>query len=248
MCRYCLAILIILAAACRGDVRNDDLNMPDTNAAVTTKHVPNSIDHILLIVNDLDSGMNQFERMTGVKPQVGGAHPGRGTQNALVSLGDAMYVEIIAPNPDDVAGEAAAAQAAPYDSLTPISWAIRSEDLDALVARLRQNGVATGPITPGSRVRPSGAKLEWRTLMLAEAAQPFAPFFIQWGAFSQHPATTSPMGCTLRDLRFEHPAPDELRSMFSALGIETIVEQGPRPRMQIELACPRGMVTFPSND
>lgn len=242
-----LTICLMAVAACRGDVPNDELSMKDTNAAVTMQHVPASIDHVLLIVNDLDAGMDQFERLTGVQPQVGGVHPGRGTQNALVSLGDAVYLEIIAPNTDDSSGEAAAAQAAPYDSLTPFDWAIRSEDLDALAARLRENDVAVGRITPGSRVRPSGAKLEWRTLTLDDSAHPFAPFFIQWAAFSQHPATTSPMGCTLRDLRFDHPAPDELRAMFTALGIDAIVEQGSQPRMRIELACPRGTVSFPSN-
>jgi hypothetical protein len=53
------------------------------------------IDHILLGIDDLDRGMDLFEQRSGVRPVQGGKHPG-GTHNALVSLGDGTYLEIIA--------------------------------------------------------------------------------------------------------------------------------------------------------
>lgn len=53
-------------------------------------------DHLILGIRDLDEGIRLFYEQTGVRPVVGGAHPGRGTQNALASLGAGVYVEIVA--------------------------------------------------------------------------------------------------------------------------------------------------------
>lgn len=247
--RQALLALLLGIIACTGDSgRSDSALIRSVDSSNTTVHVPDSIDHVLLVINDLQKGIAEFEERTGVRPQFGGAHPGRGTQNALVSLGDARYLEILAPNPDDSAGAAMAARAAPFETLTPYDWALRSEDLAALSERLRANGFDVPPPVPGSRLRPGGAKLEWRTLTLPDSTHPFVPFYIQWAAFSQHPATTSPRGCTLRDLRFEAPQPDEVQQLFARLGIEAVVEQGPAPRMRLVLSCPKGEVHFPSSD
>ena len=55
------------------------------------------LDHLILGINDLQHGIAVFNRLTGVTPRPGGEHPGRGTHNALVSLGDGRYLEIVAP-------------------------------------------------------------------------------------------------------------------------------------------------------
>ena len=58
---------------------------------------PSLLDHVIIGCNDLDAGIRFVQERTGVRAVPGGVHPDRGTSNALLSLGDRQYLEIMAP-------------------------------------------------------------------------------------------------------------------------------------------------------
>jgi hypothetical protein len=202
-----------------------------------------AIDHLILAIKDLDAGIRQFTALTGVVAERGGEHPGRGTENALASLGDDRYVEIMAP----LRGASAPAPI-PFERLTPAGWALRVTDLSAVMARLEAAGIETVGPTAGSRRRPDGSMLTWRTATVTGEGFELAPFLIEWDDSVTHPSETSPVGCRLEGVSLFDPEPEHLRRLFVALGYRPDLRRGDRA-MRATLEGLDGRVTFePSPD
>jgi len=197
------------------------------------------VDHVVLGISDLDRGIRELESLTGVRAVYGGEHPDRGTHNALVSLGADTYVEIIAPRAGAVVS-ADLANLAKLEHLTPVGWAV-----GASRAQVERSGVEATAPRAGSRRQPSGNVLHWETF---ELAQPLdnAPFFIRWRDAAQHPAKTSPGGCSLGGIGFDDPKADELTRVIRALGFEFPVASGPAA-MRVTLQCGTRTVRLPAN-
>jgi len=169
--------------------------------------VPPMLDHILLGCNDLQRGISFVEQHTGVRAAFGGVHPGRGTQNALLSLGTRRYLEIIAPDTQQTNSSSELnVELKKLSEPRLVGWAAHPGDVQVLAADLARAGVAAEGPTPGSRKRPEGSVLHWKTLNLKDDANGLLPFFIEWSADSPHPSADAPSGCQL--LRFELLTPD----------------------------------------
>jgi hypothetical protein len=205
------------------------------------------VDHLMLGASDLDAGIAWVERLTGVRATSGGAHPGRGTRNALLSLGRGQYLEIIAPDPAQV----------PEDVLEKlresgeprlVGWAAAAVDIDALARKLRDAGFQTSGAREGSRATPDGRVLEWRTLSVSSAFRRDSvdpvPFFIEWGAGTMHPSQDSARGCELTALEFEHPEAEQVRRVLQRLGIDATVKTSARVRLTATLKTPKGIVSL----
>lgn len=201
------------------------------------------VDHVILGINDLQKGIEELESRTGVRAEFGGAHPGRGTQNALISLGEHHYLEILAPNPKEK-GDERTAELRKLTTLTPIGWAARANDIPAMQRLLRDHGAQTGEIRPGARKRPDGTRLAWKTLEYTSPASPLLPFFIEWDHATAHPSATSPQGCRLAGLFLEDPNPTPLRDALRAAGVGVEVREGKESRIHLSLACAKGTVDF----
>src|SRR5262245_27047629 len=147
------------------------------------------IDHVILGVTDLAQGIREFEAMTGVPPRLGGRHPGRDTQNALATLGDGRYVEILAPA-DPAAGSTDRRVRLNYRNLTFPGWALQTRSIETAVARVRDAGVDISDPLPGSRRTPENTLLEWKTAVTRGRGLELAPFLIRWSPDTVHPSAT----------------------------------------------------------
>jgi len=201
------------------------------------------IDHLVYATPDLTAGVKQIEGLLGIQATPGGQHPGEGTRNALVALGPTSYLEIIGPDPDQP--KPPGPRKFEIDDLKAprlVTWAAKGTSLTQLVAEARRRGVPVGDVIPGSRRTPTGVLLSWHiTNQRAFVANGLVPFFIDWGD-TPHPARSAAAGATLIALRAEHPDPDTVQRMLSALGIELPVVKGAKPSLVATITGPRGRV------
>jgi hypothetical protein len=210
----------------------------------TPKEAAVVIDHLILGIDDLERGIADFERLTGVRAVFGGVHPGRGTQNALTSLGEGRYIEIIAPDPKQSVESPMVSGLKTLKTLTAVGWALGTTDLFALQARLLGREIQHSAIMPGSRALPDGSRLQWSTFGVTQPAHQWLPFFIRWTDPAKQPSLTSPGGCTLESVQIEDPRPDPVAHVLNTVGVKVPVKQSDRSAMTIVLRCPKGRVTF----
>jgi hypothetical protein len=206
--------------------------------------VPAMLDHLLLGCSDLDQGIAFVESHTGVRPAIGGVHPGRGTRNALLSLGQLHYLEVIAPDPAQTATPTTRAELPAMlkrlTSPTLVDWAVHTSDIVGVADRLRKAGITFQGPSAGSRARPDGKMLHWQTLNLDNDREGLLPFFIQWGADSVHPSVDAPAGCKLESFAVVSPESALLSSEFQKLGIDVQVASGNSARLRAIIAEPKG--------
>lgn len=202
-----------------------------------------AVDHLVYATPDLQVGIERVERMLGVRATPGGQHPGRGTRNALLSLGPGTYLEIIGPDPE----QPTPAQARPFgiDDLEEprlVTWAARGKELEQLASEADRRGVKLGEVISGSRQRGDGVLLSWRyTDPRTVVAAGIVPFFIDWGK-TPHPAATAAQGASLIGLRAEHPDPKQVQEALSRLGLDLRVQRGSRAALIATVSGTRGRV------
>lgn len=207
--------------------------------ALAKEGAPTMLDHMLLGCGDLDRGIAFVEKHTGVRAAFGGVHPGRGTRNALLSLGEPSrdelsprrYLEIIAPDPQ----QAGVPDRLGLQKLTEprlVGWAAHPGDLNQFASRLRDAGLVFDGPTPGSRQSPDGRLLQWKTLNLKDDHTGLLPFFIEWSVNSPHPSVAAPRGCHLDQFELLTPDADTLSRTVKQLGLLVAVSKADRPQLR----------------
>jgi hypothetical protein len=206
------------------------------------------VDHLVYAATTLAQGIDYFAELTGIGAQPGGKHAGMGTHNALVRLGERLYLEIIAIDP----AAPAPARKRWFDlddgdlradllgRPRLVHWVARTADLERAVAAC---GYAPGAILPFAR-----GDYRWRITVPDDGRRPargVLPTLIQWE--SKHPADALPdSGATLAQLAATHPDPNPIRRSLERLGLADAmhVTFDRVARLAAMIRTPRGLVTL----
>lgn len=136
-----------------------------------------AIDHVILMVDDLDRAAEEMLQRHGLASSPGGSHPGHGTGNRIIPLG-ASYLELMAVvDPAEAEGSPLGRFVLEHASSepAPTSLCLRTDDVGPMAAVLGEEPL------PMSRVTPDGRTLSWLLAGLSGMLGPGRlPFFIEW--------------------------------------------------------------------
>ena len=189
------------------------------------------VDHVIYAVDDLETAGQTFYEEFGLASVEGGRHPGWGTANRIVPLGNA-YLELVAVVDSDEASTSdfgRAVSTAIATSRHLVGWVVATDDLEAVAKRLGLE------VSRGSRTRPDGATLSWQLAGLASSLEAGAlPLFIEWGGANElHPGKAQvDHGLIPRGIAWVEVAADEqsLRSWLGDFDFDLRIVDGP-PRL-----------------
>jgi hypothetical protein len=147
-----------------------------------------AVDHVLVVVSDLDAAGERFYEEYGLASVPGGRHAGHGTANRIVPLSDS-YLELMAVVDHD---EAASNPLALWverklDEVgeAPVGLCLRTDDIEAVARRTGHRPLSM------ARTRPDGVELSWHLVGVDATVSDGLPFFIQWHVDEHdHPART----------------------------------------------------------
>jgi hypothetical protein len=194
------------------------------------------LDHLTIIAPSLEQGVAHVRRQLGVEMQPGGQHPEMGTHNYLLRLGDDIFLEVIAIDPDAPPprrvrwfglndADTIERVWARDDCLN--GWVARTNDLAALLDR---HGHLLGRSTSVSR-----GDRNWQFSVTDDGRLPAAgaaPAAIDWGDRGSPASQMSDLGCRLESFTVEHPDPAWLRQLYADLEIvdPPVIQQAERLR------------------
>jgi hypothetical protein len=182
-----------------------------------------TLDHLVIVAETLEQGVDHCARILGVRPHKGGEHVRTGTHNHLLLLGNETYLEVIAINP--------AAKTPTYPRWFGMDYPPRRPQADnapylaTFVARTNDIGMAASALPELGPVRDmQRGDLSWQITIpdngeLIEEGT--VPTLIQWQE-GVHPTRAMPdSGCHLIRLEVHHPQPQKLQARWDRIGLHT---------------------------
>lgn len=218
------------------------INVKDTSEARTPTRA--ALDHLTVAALTLEQGVEHVRQCLGVVVPAGGKHPLMGTHNCLMRLGEAVFLEIIAPDP------AATPERARWFALDDpgmrarlnrsprlISWVVRVPDLKAALGGIDRSAGEAVPLTRG--------ELSWLISVPHDGSMPFDgafPTLIEWPP-GPHPASDmADLGCRLEHLAIGHPDSAGLTAALGPLfGDDCVtITSSPSARLRATIRTPDG--------
>ena len=124
-----------------------------------------TLDHVILAVQNLETATRQYARLLGRSPSWRGSHPHQGTANTLFRL-ENTYLELLSPEGAGAVGRAVESFLDTRgDGL--VGLAFGTNDADTCRSWLLDRGLSPGPVEKGlGRDLESGAFRAWRRVPL----------------------------------------------------------------------------------
>lgn len=229
------------------------------------------IDHLVVVAQTLELGVQWCEATLGITPGPGGEHEQFGTHNRLFKIATPAnplaYFEIIAINPD--AKKPAIATAKRWFDMDDatlreavatgprfVHFVVNTSDIQAARNALKAQGIDRGPAVPAKRHSRRGL-LQWQITVREDGQRLFngaLPSLIQWGKpdaaepLRLHPRNSLPRsGVTLQSIAVSHPTAVKLQAAYEAIGLAGIaVATGPA-NISATLHTPKGIVELHSH-
>jgi hypothetical protein len=209
----------------------------DSNMAATR------IDHLTITAPTLEAGAAFVSQALGYAPQTGGEHPRMATHNLLLRLGDALFLEVIAPNPNAAPPERPrwfGLDTLHADSPATLStWVVSTGDIRSAAAASTE---PLGIVEPMSR----GARNWLITIPLdgSVGMDGVAPALIEWDD-KPHPASgLIDHGLSRVKLEIFHPEPSRVAALLRSIGLtDGVVEchYAETPRLSAHIQTPHGI-------
>lgn len=208
---------------------------------------PMRLDHLMWGAASLEEGIAVANELFGVRAAVGGSHAGLGTCNALLSLGDEIYLEIIAPDPEQQVDSTFVTNLKALAAPGLVTFAVGSGALSATAALAQQSGLTVIGPQATQRRTPAGDMLAWELLYFT--GHDFAglmPFAIDW-LETPSPALSAPSAGQLVSIQVHSPDAETLAARYAALQIDVAVVAAEHPGITATIAGAGGSVTLSSS-
>ncbi len=214
----------------------------------------NRIDHIVIAADSLAQGVDYVRKTFGVDIPRGGFHKTMGTHNHLMQLGDEVYLELIAIDPQAEAPRHprwfGLDQALMRQSLKQrprlITWVMNTPDIGQLVSQ--------ASLDPGCPTALSRDSLRWEIALSDDGrllADGLLPYCIQWHSRPHPSQGMAQLGCTLQSLTIHHNRPQWTIEKLESIGASHLVviesiSDSETAYLSAKIDTPNGVITIDS--
>lgn len=206
-----------------------------------------TLDHIAVIAPSLKDGLIWVRDCLGVVPPMGGAHPQMGTHNLLLRLGNEFFLEVIAIDPNAPRPPHARWFGLDDRDILHDHWN-DGRRLRGMVARTSVLTETCGkaPDMLGEPMRITRGEREWMFAVRSDGRLPLdgaVPHLMDWGAQGPAGPKLLDLGCHLRALILETPAPSAVEAIYERIGLTggPQLRPGPRPKLIAAIETPSGI-------
>lgn len=186
----------------------------------------NVIDHLVIGAHTLEQGLSYVQENLGIHMPPGGKHPFMGTHNHLMKIGEGIFLEIIAIDPEAPAPKRPRwfalddprQQTKLKDQPQLMAWVLGTPDI---VHTLGHSSLDLGQATEMTR-----GDLHWLISIRADGAlleEGLMPIVIQWPEGPHPSSRMKDLGLKLSEIRLYHPHPEEMQDHLQTIQADHLV-------------------------